>query len=433
MNGNNYIQSLCLDKLETPNYYYQKEGNIRYYVLDLKHTAPTFIKQAKEEGFEVYGSVGRRSTKKKWIAVCASGSNIPNVFWIKMSNGAIFLDYNNFDTHKEAVPVGEMEKVISCAHEFLDPSEGWTTGNNLISKKLSTFLEAQCEVSSLEKQHYSFLSSALRGGANHIMKLSQVITVETHIDYHQLYGYIMSSRSFPYGEPIIEDKFINSEFAIYAVGPGSMARLKPDGYPIIPIGRDEMGMAGADGEWFDVGEVIQFICNPDLRTMMNNYEFKDDEINIVSTMYYPNYFEGETYFKPLVEEIYSHRKEHKGQPEERFYKILNEILPGHFERRTYYGGFWKKNFEPNPASATTNYFNPKVGIFITAYARQMLDLLLHKFPHNKVIGYDTDCVFFNGTLSEIPYSVLEMFGPEPGQVHEDGYYYDVFHKASKSY
>ena len=63
----------------------------------------------------------------------------------------------------------------------------------------------------------------------------------------------------------------------------------------------------------------------------------------------------------------------------------------------------------------------------------MLDLLLHKFPHNKVIGYDTDCVFFNGTLSEIPYSVLEMFGPEPGQVHEDGYYYDVFHKASKSY
>ena len=80
MNGNNYIQSLCLDKLETPNYYYQKEGNIRYYVLDLKHTAPTFIKQAKEEGFEVYGSVGRRSTKKKWIAVCASGSNIPNVF-----------------------------------------------------------------------------------------------------------------------------------------------------------------------------------------------------------------------------------------------------------------------------------------------------------------------------------------------------------------
>ena len=52
MHEKNCIKSLCLDKLETPNYYYQKEGNIRYYVLDLKHTAPTFIKQAKEEGFD---------------------------------------------------------------------------------------------------------------------------------------------------------------------------------------------------------------------------------------------------------------------------------------------------------------------------------------------------------------------------------------------
>lgn len=63
----------------------------------------------------------------------------------------------------------------------------------------------------------------------------------------------------------------------------------------------------------------------------------------------------------------------------------------------------------------------------------MLDKLLHMLPHDKVIGYDTDCVFYEGTKNSLPYEVLDMFGPEMGQLHDDGFYVDVFHNASKSY
>ena len=73
--------------------------------------------------------------------------------------------------------------------------------------------------------------------------------------------------------------------------------------------------------------------------MIRNYEFKDNYIGICATLYYPNAFKGSEWFKPIVDEIYTKRKLYKGQPEERFYKILNEVLPGHFERRSYYGGF----------------------------------------------------------------------------------------------
>ena len=92
-----------------------------------------------------------------------------------------------------------------------------------------------------------------------------------------------------------------------------------------------------------------------------------------------------------------------------------------------------KNFQPSKDITSTHRYNPKIGIFITAYARQMLDYLLHQFPHDKVIGYDTDCVFFAGTHNALPYAVLSMFGDNPGQVHEDGFYRDVYHRASKSY
>lgn len=73
--------------------------------------------------------------------------------------------------------------------------------------------------------------------------------------------------------------------------------------------------------------------------MLNNYEFADGQVRIVKTLYYPESFKGSVHFKPIINEIYTKRKQFKGQPEERFFKILNEVLPGHFERRSYYGGF----------------------------------------------------------------------------------------------
>ena len=425
------MNTLCHQQLKDPQYYFEHEP-ARIYVCDLNHQAPTFIKKAREAGYKIYGSIGRRPAKGNWLAVCTTGIKNPKTYWIKLSNGTIMLDYSSFDTQKNSVPEHEMERVVKQIHEF-EPDLSWTTSNRLIELKLPPFLEVQCKLTLTEEQNYDYLDVALRGGANCVLRSNENIQVETHIDYHQIYGYAMSNEEFPCGMPTIVEGYYEHPFAIYMIEPGTMARLKPDGYPIIPIGQDYTGMAGADGEWFDMGTTLKFICDVDLKTMANNYEFKDNAISVVETLYYPNSFSGKDYFKPIVDEIYNKRKVFKGEPEERFFKIMNEVLPGHFERRTYYGGFWLKDFVPNKDIYKQNRFNPKVGIFITAYAREYLDELLHKFPKKRVIGFDTDCVFFAGNRNAIPYAVQRMFGDEPGQVHEDGYYRNVYHRASKSY
>ena len=72
-------------------------------------------------------------------------------------------------------------------------------------------------------------------------------------------------------------------------------------------------------------------------------------------------------------------------------------------------------------------------MFINAYGRQLLNAVLHMFPHNKIAGYDTDCAFFCGKPEEVPAAVIALFGDGIGQLHFDGIYKDVIHKASKHY
>lgn len=422
------MDTVCNTYIKDPSFYFSMKPT-RVYVCDLSHQAPGFIKKAREYGAKVYGAAGNRG-KGLWIAVLATGSISPKTYWIKLSNGVEIIDYSGFDTCKDFVDEEEMMRVIRCAHQF-EPSLGWSTANRMIERKLDGFLELQCQLTDIERENYDFLDVALRGGANCVLMNQQLIEKETHIDFHQLYASVMKTKSFPCGEPTYVEGFEDHEFAIYAIQPGTMARVKKNGYPIIPIGRDTTGMAGADGEWFDAGETIQFISRPDLELFFENYELAD-KINIVGTLYYQDSFAGSDFFGSTIDEIYNQRLKYKGQPEERFYKILNEVMPGHFERRTYHGGFWKKDFSPNENHKVTSY-NPKVGIFITAYARQKLNWLLHQFNHNKVIGYDTDCVFFAGTMEELPWTVANELGKEPGKLHEDGIYKNVYHKASKSY
>lgn len=423
------MEVICNTYIKDPEFYFNMKPT-RVYVCDLTHQAPSFVKKAKDSGATVYGGKGRRG-QGKWISVLTTGSSSPKTYWIKLSNGVEIIDYSGFDTNKDFVNEEEMARIIGCAHNF-EPSLEWATANRMVEYKLDDFLEFQCSLSDFEKAYYDFLDVALRGGANHVMKNQQNIIRETHVDYHQLYASVMKAERFPCGDPIMVDGYYPNEFAIYALEPGCMARVKKDGYPIIPIGQDTTGMAGANGEWFDAGQVVQFICDPDLQTMLENYEFKDNEVRIAATLYYPDTFSGAEYFGSTIDEIYENRLKYKGQPEERFFKILNEVMPGHFERRTYHGDFWKKDFTPNTSHTVTRY-NPKIGIFITAYGRQRLNWLLHQFDHDKVVGYDTDCVFFAGTMNAIPQSVKDKFGDLPGQLHEDGIYRDVFHKASKSY
>lgn len=80
------------------------------------------------------------------------------------------------------------------------------------------------------------------------MKLQRKLPVELHLDYHQIYGFIMAHEDFPVGKPIEKEGFFPHPFAIYCLQPGTLARVKKTGFPIIPKGFGEMGMAGADGK-----------------------------------------------------------------------------------------------------------------------------------------------------------------------------------------
>lgn len=113
---------------------------------------------------------------------------------------------------------------------------------------------------------------------------------------------------------------------------------------------------------------------------------------------------------------------------------MNEYLAGYFERSLNRGSWWNNLDEPhNIVDKNIKRRNPIVGIFITAYGRQKLNALLHMFPHDKIAGYDTDCAFFCGKPEEVPAAVLQQFGDGIGQLHFDGIYKDVIHRASKSY
>lgn len=426
----NYMNSLCLSNLNNISVRdILSESPRRIYVCDLTHQAPFLIKQARKEGVSVYGNSGRKPKDKDYITICASGKCSPKIHWIEFSNGSKMLNYSSFDTKKEEVPVAEMERIVKQMELFV-PSLNWTTSNSMIKTKIGPLAEFQTTLLPCEEKIYNMLYGAFRGGANYTKKITAPI--ELHLDYHQLYGYIMMTKEFPCGRVKEVEGYYPHPYAIYWLETGTRARVKKDGYSILPIGGDVLeGMAGANGERFDIGETLQFISQPDLELLLENYEF-DNSIAIKYTIYYEGTFKGSKHFKPIIEEIYNKRIAFKGQPEERFFKIMNEVLPGHFERTEYDGGFWKKDFEPNPLGKSGRY-NPKVGIFITAYGRQLLNKLLHMFPHDKVIGYDTDCVFFEGTMEEVPQEVLDLIGDAQGQIHEDGYYVNVVHKASKFY
>ena len=182
-------------------------------------------------------------------------------------------------------------------------------------------------------------------------------------------------------------------------------------------------------DWRDIP--WQYLTEPDLQTLMNNFLVDpDNPIEIDETFRYNRSVDGSLIFGEFIDEIYKKRQQSEGSIK-RFYKMLNEYLPGSFERRADNGGYWADLSGPT-AGKIINY-NSVIGAFITAYGRQLLNSLLHAFPYNKVIGYDTDCVFFKGKPDQVPQKVLGRFGDGVGQLHFDGIYEKVRHLSPKQY
>lgn len=404
-------------------------GNIKYYqglydtlvfIDDLKHKGLQLINEAKALNITILGAKGASPKHNNWIRAIAVGEN-PKLIKITFPNNVSIVDYNCFDTKQENVPLEEMQMIVDLLKEYGDQGYKFTTGNTFISNMLGSFEKILSTLSTIESDNYSFLRRALKGGANWISNPNIVEPYEIHYDYHQLYAYVITHNKFPCGEPTMVEGYVEKKFAIYQLG--GVAKLKKNGYPIIPSYYDTA--PGADGKEFRIEDACPFLCSVDLDLFMENYDVK--ELFVLNTMYYSFSFDGNIYFKGLVDHIYSKRLEYKGKPQERFYKVLNEILPGHFEMSEYFGDFYKKDFK-NGKKDTVKRLNPIVGIFITAYGRKMLYELLKRCNKKDVIGFDTDCVFLRKD-----YHFDDITGDNPGQIHEDGRYINVVHYASKRY
>lgn len=238
---------------------------------------------------------------------------------------------------------------------------------------------------------------------------------EAHVDVHQMYGYIMSTFDFPVGKPEIHAGFYYSQFAVFSLG-HSMMRLRKDGYPLFSNQMNHKPI-GIDGQPFDVQKELGAITSLDLELLYTNYELLDNNLEIDYSIVWPNKVSGKEVFKPIVNLLYSQRKKYKGTAGERVFKLANEYMAGIFER----------SFQDKEK------YNPKIGMFITAYGRQLLNNMLHQCQHDLVIGYDTDAVFLACTEKEVPTGLRKGFGDDKGQYHIDTDGINAFHFAAKHY
>lgn len=422
---------VCHTIIQTVEDYYKLDDTL-VYVKDLKHQAPKLLNEIEQLDIKMYSvNSGRRAPDKKWVNCTIFGQRAPETYQIKFSNNCVLIDYSLYDKDPD-VEEWEMMKVAEEITNLVGEVKPLMTGCKIIQELLNNKGRALAvdRFNDVEQDplNYEIICNAKKGGANHITT-TELIPYETHIDYHQLYASVMINNDFPMSNTAtFVNGYYKHPFAIYSIARG-FAKVKEDGFPIIPSLTKTNGAAGADGNWFNLVEEVGAICDPDLTLLYKNYDVKNLEINC--TIYYAASRPGEKDFGSMINKIYKGRTKAKLGAVKRFYKTLNQYSAGYFERDERRGRQWKTTQEFKVSKTT--FKNPLIGIFILAYARQKLDELLTLFPHDKVVGYDTDCVFFAGVPDEVPKVVMERMGDGMGQLHFDGILENVVHVACKHY
>lgn len=424
------MELACHTTIKTVEDYYQLNDTL-VYVRDLRHQAPKLLNEIEKLQIKMYDTNCGRRSNGRWVNCSIYGRRAPETYQIKFSNNCVLVDYSLFDKDPNASEE-EMMRVAREIAKLAGEVKPLMTGCKIIQEMLNNKGRALApdRFNDVEKDPYNYeiLCEAKKGGANHITT-HEVVPFETHIDYHQLYASVMVSRDFPLSNTAVYmDGYYKHPFAIYSIARG-YAKVKEDGFPILPSLTKVNGAAGADGNWFNLVEEIGSLCDPDLELLYKNYDVKNLEINC--TIYYANSRPGKQDFGPMINKLYQGRLNAKTPALKRLYKTLNQYSAGYFERDERKGRRWRNTSENKENNVTMK--NPMVGIFILAYARQKLDELLTLFSHDKVIGYDTDCVFFAGTPNEIPKIVEQRMGSEMGQLHYDGILENVTHVACKHY
>lgn len=440
------INILCFKTLDKDLNFFFGLKQTFVFVQDLKTQGIQLVKQAKENNIKIYSGLARRTTQKeKWLKHVIIGKEAPNCSSIQLSNGVVFYNYDNFDT-KEDVSIDEMyelanELVENFSYEEKGRIKLKSTCAQIIAQNLPILNDCHGKHGNGIKNRIvvEYGAQAAFGGATALMPdFYGFVQNETHVDFHQMYSYILMNNEFPAisEEPVIEPGFKPHRLAIYSIVSGQ-ARLKEHGFALLSS-KNAKNKGGAtdktiqcNHEWFDITHYFNCITSIDYETFLENYDVKD--LVIGETLWYKRVFNGAAVFGSLIKKLYEKRKTTSGAVK-RFYKLINENIPGSFERTILdKQGYWSDLDGTKVGKRKIVRYNCIIGDFITAYGRRMLSALLHSFKYEDVIGYDTDAVFFNGLPTEVPEVVLKQFGDEPGQLHFDGIYHNVYHFAPKQY
>lgn len=432
---------LCSLKLNQPlDYYYSLPQDTIIYVPQLTFNGGiSLIKEAiNNPDIKVYkGDVRRKTEKQKWLQHITTGILNPSVFSIKLSNGVKILDYSKFDP-KSDITVEEMQPL---AEVLVNEFEAPTTPSAIIRKNIKILNAVQgknsygTKVEQVDPVVCAYSHGALYGGSVYNMRRNgayRIVPNEVHIDFHQMYAYIMKN----YPLPDISHKYEvipgyqPHPFGIYHICGGKI-RLKKGGFPLLAIelkkdaNREDYFKDYVDIPW-------HYLTEPDLQLVQQNFEVDpNNPIEIDETFYYCQSINGNIIFGKFIDEVYERRKASTGSVK-RFYKMLNEYLPGSFERKVEDCRFWEDLDGPY-GYPKNNQYNSIIGAFVTAYGRQLLNSLLYTVPYEQVIGYDTDCIFLGCKPNEVSDKILRRFGDEPGQLHFDGIYTNVRHLSPKQY
>lgn len=439
---------LCLDKVDQDIEYFFGLQPTFVFVKDLTFYGIQLIKQAEEKRIKIYSAKARRKTaKERWLRHTIIGNTTPTVYGIELSNGVNFYDYNNFDSKAAQATVEDMYELANeLVNNFTYVNQSGRTKlpmtcASILKQKLPLIKTCQGEygrgITNATLIDYS--RNAAFGGAIALMPnfYDCYVKYETHIDFHQIYSYVLMNENFPNinTEPIVEPGFQPHQFAIYSIQ-GGRAKLKKNGFALLSSknaknkGGETDKTIQCDHRWFNITDYFDCLTSVDYITFLENYDIEN--LVIGETLWYQRSFNGVDIFGGLIKDLYNKRQTTNGAVK-RFYKLINENIPGSFERSMVNtNGFWSDltNTIKQPKFV---HYNCIIGDFITAYARRKLSALLHEFKFEDIIGYDTDAVFFKGLPTEVPEIVLKQFGDEPGQLHFDGIFHNVYHFAPKQY
>lgn len=420
------------------------------FVKDLTHRGISILDEMKQNK-KLYIGKMTRHVKDNWFNYNICGSEVPEINEYQWKNVKM-RSYESLLGDKEFT-----EEQIVDALSYIYTNFSGTYGS--LPKSPSSIVEHALNVNKYMNSGdpivLNFAHNAFQPGAVHILPqyINKKIEYETHLDIHQAYAAIMSSKQFPVGDAqYIEAATATEEefewlFSLPSIVHicGGKVRLKENGFPLLQ--QNVKHKAASLSKWtrgtmvlsdydtvYDLSEIYDgiYLTSPAYQVFIDNYDIIEP-LEVLDGIVWKETKQG--IGANFIAKLYDLRMTTTNPALKSFAKLCNEYCAGMFQR--------KYTFEENPwidldgtkknSNIKRKKLNCFIGDFITDYLRLQISNLLQLLPHHWIIGYDTDGIFINKPVEKIYPLVKDVLGDTPGFCHFDGIYRDVIHVANKQY